>query len=191
MSKLAGEQYCRVFAALYGLETVVLRYFNVFGPRQAPDSPYSAVIPRFLAAALKGEPVTVHGDGGQSRDFTYVQNVVLANLLAATVPGVSGCVFNVGCGETHRLRDLCHEIERATGRPLHVRNGPPREGDVRDSRAEIARDRARLGYEPAVGFREGLERTAAWMARVNHPEAADADLERAEPEAALPISRSL
>jgi UDP-glucose 4-epimerase len=162
IQKLAGEQYCRVFHALYGLETVALRYFNVFGPRQTPESPYAAVIAKFTAAALRGEPVTLNGDGGHSRDFTYVANVVQANLLAALMPGVAGRVYNVGCGASHTLLDLCRGIERATGRPMVVRHGPDREGDVRHSRAEIGAARRELGYDPAVGFHEGLERTVRW-----------------------------
>jgi UDP-glucose 4-epimerase len=161
VQKLVGEQYCRVFHALYGLETVALRYFNVFGPRQRADSAYAAVIPRFLAAALRDEPVTIHGDGKHSRDFTYVANVVKANLLAAEAPGVGGSVFNVGCGESHTLLELCRGIEEISGRRLHACYGPPRPGDVCHSRADITRARAALGYHPEVGFLEGLARTAA------------------------------
>lgn len=160
--KLVGEQYCRVFHALYGMETVALRYFNVFGPRQAPDSPYAAVIAKFVAAALRGETVTIHGDGGQSRDFTYVANVVQANLLAGVLPGAVGGVFNVGCGTSYTLLDLCHGIEAAVGRRLKVVHGPEREGDVRHSRAAIAAAREALRYEPAVDFYEGLSRTVRW-----------------------------
>lgn len=160
IQKLIGEQYCRVFHSLYALETVALRYFNVFGPRQTPDSPYSAVIPRFVAAALRGESVTLHGDGLQSRDFTYVANVVRANLLAAEAPDVAGRVFNVGCGTSHSLHDLCRGIEAATRRPLRIESAPAREGDVRHSLADITEARARLGYDPIVSFQEGLTLTA-------------------------------
>ena len=159
INKLTGEHYCKVFHSLYGLETVALRYFNVFGPRQDPNSQYSAVIPKFVAAALNGEAVTVNGDGTNSRDFTYVDNVVQANLLASWVPGAAGGVFNVGCGSSHTLNDLCHGIEAATGRALRVQNGPTREGDVRHSMADIAAARTRLRYEPAISFAMGLERT--------------------------------
>jgi nucleoside-diphosphate-sugar epimerase len=163
IQKQTGEQYCRVFAALYGMETVALRYFNVFGPRQRPDSAYAAVVPRFLAAARRGDPVTIHGDGEQSRDFTYVANVVQANLLAAAAPGVAGQVFNVGCGASHSLADLCRGIEAATGRELTVRHGPSREGDVRHSRADLTRARRYLDYEPVVPFAEGLCYLACWL----------------------------
>jgi UDP-glucose 4-epimerase len=162
INKLTGEHYCQVFHRLYGLETVALRYFNVFGPRQAPDSPYSAVIAKFVAAALAGKKVTLNGDGLHSRDFTYVMNVVQANLLASWVPGVAGSVFNVGCGSSHTLIDLCRGIEAATGRKLVVEHAPAREGDVCHSRADIAAARERLRYAPAFSFQEGLRRTVAW-----------------------------
>jgi UDP-glucose 4-epimerase len=162
INKLVGEQYCRVFHALYGLETVALRYFNVFGPRQAPDSPYAAVIAKFAAAALRGDAVTLNGDGGHSRDFTFVANVVQANLLAAFMPGAAGNAYNIGCGASHTLLDLCRGIEAATGRALDVRFGPDREGDVRHSMADISAARRDLRYEPAVSFHEGLERTVRW-----------------------------
>jgi nucleoside-diphosphate-sugar epimerase len=159
INKLTGEHYCKVFHSLYGLETVALRYFNVFGPRQDPNSQYSAVIPKFVAAALNGEMVTVNGDGSNSRDFTYVDNVVQANLLASWVPGAAGGVFNVGCGASHTLNDLCRGIEAGTGRALRVQHGPAREGDVSHSMADISAARARLRYEPAISFPMGLERT--------------------------------
>jgi UDP-glucose 4-epimerase len=162
VSKLAGEQYCHVFHSLYGLETVALRYFNVFGPRQTPNSPYAAVIPKFVAAALNGQPITLHGDGDQSRDFTYVANVVQANLLAAQVPGVGGRLFNVGCGRSYTLNDLCRGIAEAVGRPLQVVQAPEREGDVRYSMADISAARAALGYAPKTLFQEGLAQTVAW-----------------------------
>ncbi len=162
INKLTGEHYCKVFHSLYGLETVALRYFNVFGPRQAPNSQYSAVIPKFIAAALNGAPVIVNGDGSNSRDFTYVANVVQANLLAGWVPGAGGSVFNVGCGTTHSLNDLCWGIEAHTGRPLRIELGPEREGDVRHSMADIAAIRKQLRYDPAIGFQEGLKRAVRW-----------------------------
>ena len=140
----------------------MLRYFNVFGPRQTPDSPYSAVIPKFVAAALNGEAVRIYGDGSHSRDFTYVANVVQANLLAAWVPGVGGSVFNAGCGAGHTLLDLCRGIEDATGRELRIEFAAPRDGDVRHSMADISAARARLRYAPAVDFAQGLERTVRW-----------------------------
>ncbi len=161
VSKLAGEHYCRVFFELYGLETVSLRYFNVFGPRQDPASRYAAVIPRFLAAALEGRPLEVHGDGLQSRDFTYVRNVVRATLLAATAPQAAGQVLNVGAGETYSILDLVRALEEIFGRRLGVRHTPPRPGDVRITLADISRARAVLGYEPEVDFLEGLRHTVA------------------------------
>ncbi|RMD85396.1 MAG: SDR family oxidoreductase [Candidatus Dadabacteria bacterium] len=162
VSKLAGEQYARVFYRVYGLETVCLRYFNVFGPRQRPDSPYAAVIPRFMRAALAGEPLVVFGDGRQSRDFTYVENVVRANLLAAQAPGVAGEVFNVACGRRITLLEIIETLERITGRRLERRHEAPRVGDVRHSEADVSAAAARLGYRVEVSFEEGLRRT--WKA---------------------------
>ena len=171
INKLTSEHYCQVFHSLYGLETVTLRYFNVFGPRQDPNSPYSAVIPKFIAAALHGEAVTVNGDGSHSRDFTHVDNVVQANLLASWVPGAAGNVFNVGCGSSRTLSDLCRGIEAATGRALRVHHGPAREGDVRHSMADISAARARLRYHPAISFQLGLERTVRGAMVAAHPQA--------------------
>jgi len=166
-TKLAGEVAMQVYARAFGLETVCLRYFNVFGPRQAPNSQYSAVIPKFVAAALNGEPVIVNGDGENSRDFTFVQNVVQANLLASWVPGVGGSVFNVGCGGSHTLNELCWGIEAHTGRPLRIEYGPERDGDVRHSKADITAIRELLRYDPAISFQEGLKRTVRWFIREN------------------------
>jgi nucleoside-diphosphate-sugar epimerase len=167
INKLTGEHYCKVFHSLYGLETVALRYFNVFGPRQLPNSQYAAVIPKFIAAALNGDAVIVNGDGGHSRDFTFVQNVVQANLLSSWVPGVGGSVFNVGCGASHTLNDLCWGIEAHTGRPMHIEYGAEREGDVRHSKADIAAICEQLRYDPAISFQEGLKRTVRWSMREN------------------------
>jgi len=162
VSKLAGEYYCRAFAEAYGLETVSLRYFNVFGPRQDPASQYAAVIPRFITAMLWGESPTVYGDGHQSRDFTHVSNVVQANLLAATAPGVAGRAFNVACGERHTLLDLIALLSEILGTyitPIHM---PPRPGDVRHSLADVTAAQEALGYRAEVDFHEGLRRTVAW-----------------------------
>jgi len=162
VSKLAGEYYCQAFTAVHGLETVCLRYFNVFGPRQDPTSQYSAVIPLFIAAMLRGEPPAVHGDGLQSRDFTYVANVVHANLLAATVPGVGGRMFNVACGQRHTLLDMIAILNGILGaqiEPVHI---DPRPGDVRHSLADIAAAQEALGYRVEVDLREGLRRTVDW-----------------------------
>lgn len=166
LTKLAGEKYAVIFHRIYGLPTVSLRYFNVFGPRQNPDSPYSAVISRFVAAALDGWRPKVFGDGEQSRDFTYVDNVVQANLLACTAEGVAGMVFNVGTGERHTLNDLLRALSAIVGRDLNPEYAAPRPGDVRHSLADIDRARRYLGYEPKVGFEQGLRQTVAWFREV-------------------------
>jgi nucleoside-diphosphate-sugar epimerase len=160
-SKLITEHYCANFSRHYGLETASLRYFNVFGPRQDPASEYAAVVARFILAAKRGEPLEVHGDGEQTRDFTYVGNVVDANLAAAAAPGLVGEVFNVACGERLSVLDIARHLEDILGRPLPRRHTPPRAGDVRDTLADISRARARLAYVPAVSFKEGLRRTVA------------------------------
>jgi nucleoside-diphosphate-sugar epimerase len=162
VTKLTGEQYCRVFHRLFGLETVALRYFNVFGPRQDPTSDYAAVIPKFIALMARGERPVIEGDGSHSRDFTYVDNVVQANLRAAESPGVGGKVFNVACGERHTILDLVAALNRVFGTSIEPAFGPPRKGDVPHSLADIEKARRLLGYEPSTGFQEGLERTVAW-----------------------------
>jgi UDP-glucose 4-epimerase len=162
VSKLASEHYCQAFTEVYGLETVSLRYFNVFGPRQDPTSQYAAVIPLFITALLRKEPPTVHGDGQQSRDFTYVANNVQANLLAATAPGVAGQVFNVACGKRYtllELLDILRSILNTDVTPVHI---APRPGDVRHSLADISKAQQALGYRVDVSFEEGLRHTAAW-----------------------------
>lgn len=156
-AKAAGELYCQSFAAVYSLETVCLRYFNVFGPRQDPHSQYSAVIPKFIAALLAGRRPTIFGDGQQSRDFSYVGNVVDANLLAADACDVSGRVFNIGTGRTTSLLELVATLNRLLGTSLNPVHLPPRPGDVRDSMADITKARASLGYEPAVWLEQGLQ----------------------------------
>jgi nucleoside-diphosphate-sugar epimerase len=160
-SKLIGEHYGANFSRHYGLETVSLRYFNVFGPRQDPNSEYAAVVARFILAARQGQPLEVHGDGEQTRDFTYVGNVVEANLVAAEAPGVAGEVFNVACGERLSILDIASRLEDVLGKPLSRRHTPPRAGDVRDTLADVSKARERLGYRPRVGFPEGLRRTVA------------------------------
>jgi UDP-glucose 4-epimerase len=159
VTKQAGESYTRVFWRVYGLETVALRYFNVFGENQRPDSAYAAVIPKFMHWALHGEPLVVHGDGLQSRDFTYVDNVVSANLLAATKEGVAGEVFNIACGGSYTLVDIADALSRALGRPLVRQHVESRAGDVRLSLADIAPAEEKLGYRVLVDFDEGLART--------------------------------
>jgi len=160
-TKLAAEEYCRAFLATYGLETVTLRYFNVFGPRQDPASPYAAAIPRFIMAALARSAPTIYGDGNQTRDFTFVTNVVHANLLAchASARRVAGQVFNVGGGRQISINDLWQRIQDLIGVRLPARHGDPRPGEVRDSVASIERARADLGYSPQVDFEEALWRT--------------------------------
>ena len=162
-SKLAGEQYCSAFHATYGLETVVLRYFNVFGPRQDPHSQYAAVVPQFIAAALEAEPPTIYGDGNQTRDFVYVANVVHANILAARAPAarVAGQVFNVGCAQSVSINDLWDRIQTLTGAPVLPRHVEGRSGEVRNSLASIDKARELVGYEPVVDFDEGLRQTVA------------------------------
>jgi nucleoside-diphosphate-sugar epimerase len=159
VSKCAAEAYCSSFFHAYGLETVSLRYFNVFGPRQNPISEYAAVVPAFIAAALMEEQPTVYGDGDQSRDFTYVDNVVQANLLGARVEEAAGQVVNIAYGAETTINALVAAIEELAGRPLQPRYVPPRIGEVRQSVADVSKARGLLGYEPAVGLAEGLQRT--------------------------------
>jgi UDP-glucose 4-epimerase len=163
-SKLIGEHYCANFARHYGVETVALRYFNVYGPRQDPNSQYAAVVARFIQAARTGVPLEIHGDGEQTRDYTYVDNVVEANLLAAQVPGVAGEVFNVACGERISVLDIAAALERLIGRPLPRHHVASRPGDVRDTLADLSRARDRLGYTAKIGFSDGLGRTVAAFA---------------------------
>ncbi len=162
VSKLAGEHYCRVFNDLFEIETVSLRYFNVFGPRQDPESQYAAVIPIFVQRLLAGEAPQVFGDGEQSRDFTYVENAVEANLLAATAEGAGGAVCNVGCGRRYTLNELLDSLRGLIASNVGAEYLEERPGDVRHSLAEIEEARARLGYEPLVDFEEGLRRTVEW-----------------------------
>jgi UDP-glucose 4-epimerase len=161
-AKLAGEFYAESFAHTYGLETVRLRFFNVFGPRQRADSPYSGVIAIFAGLLSAGRTPTIHGDGLQSRDFVYVSDVAGALMLAATTPGVSGRVYNVGTGGSVNLLQLVSELNAILGTSAVPNHGAPRAGDVRHSRAKIDRIRAELGYAPKVPFAEGLRRTLEW-----------------------------
>ncbi len=158
-SKGAGELFCRSFHEVFGLETVALRYFNIFGPKQDPKSQYAAVIPRFITALKNDEPVPVYGDGLQTRDFTYVGNVIEANLRACFAQGAAGGRFNIGCGEQISLLDLARGMAEAMGKPLRVEHLPERIGDVRHSRADISRARSVLGYEARYGLQAGLEKT--------------------------------
>ncbi len=165
VAKLAGEHYVRSFPAVFGVEGVALRYFNIFGPRQDPNSAYAAVIPLFAAAAMAGESPVIHGDGEQTRDFTYVDNAVLANFLAASVPAeqVSGEVFNVGCGDRISVNRLWGEIRAVLGVSVEATYGPPRPGDVRDSLASLDRIRERTGYDVLVDLETGIRRTVEWI----------------------------
>ena len=163
VAKLVGEQYCQVFTRTYGLETVCLRYFNVFGPRQDPSSPYSGVISRFTSALLGGERPVIFGDGKQSRDFTFVANAIDANLRAAEAPNVAGEMINVANGERTTLNELLEVMKKLTGKDdVQAEYREARTGDVRHSLADITRARELLGYEPRIGLEEGLRHTIEW-----------------------------
>jgi UDP-glucose 4-epimerase len=162
VTKLVGEMYAQVFGRVYGLENVSLRYFNVFGPRQDPTSQYSGVLSRFIFALLDGNQPVVFGDGEQSRDFTYIDNVVDATLRACEAPGASGLVFNVGTASRITLNDTLRLLEKISSKPGRPRYDPPRTGDILHSQADISLGREILGYEPQVGFEEGLRRTWDW-----------------------------
>ncbi len=161
VQKLTGELLCGVFTRIYGLETVALRYFNVFGPRQDPESEYAAVIPRFLTAAIQQQRPIVFGDGEQTRDFTYIENVVQANLLAATATKAVGEAMNVGCGTLISLNEVLHIVSELLHQTLDIDYRDARSGDVRDSLADISKAQRLLGYSPTITFKEGLERTLA------------------------------
>ncbi|MCC7421503.1 MAG: SDR family oxidoreductase [Planctomycetaceae bacterium] len=164
-AKMAGELYCQAFANTYGLETVRIRYFNVFGPRQDPNSPYSAVIPLFISALIAGKRPKIFGDGLQSRDFTYVDNVVDGNLRASEAAGVSGKVYNVACGGSINLLDLLKELSELLGKPFDPEFAPPRTGDVKHSWADISAAERDLGYRVLVDLKEGLRRTVEYYVR--------------------------
>ena len=162
VTKYVGELYAKVFGRVYGLDYACVRYFNVFGPRQDPTSTYSGVLSRFMLAVLQGDSPVIYGDGEQSRDFTYIENVVDQTLRAAEVPGASGMVFNGGTGARITLNEVIHQLEEITGKKITVKYEPPRHGDIRDSQADISLARQTLGYEPKVQFSEGLRRTWEW-----------------------------
>ena len=162
VTKLVGELYGRVFHRTYGLDFVALRYFNVFGPRQDPSSPYSGVLSLFIAAMRNGGEPNVFGDGEQSRDFTFVQNVVAANLQALETPGIGGRAFNLGTGGRYTLNYTLQLLEGFAGRQAKAKHGPPREGDIRDSQADISLAAQSFGYKPQVNFKEGLRKTWDW-----------------------------
>ena len=162
VTKYVGELYGQAFGRCYGLENVALRYFNIFGPRQDPSSPYSGVLAKFCSAFLEDTQPVVFGDGEQTRDFTYVENAVQANLLACEAPSVSGKVFNVGVGGRVSLNEVVRALGKISGKTLETKYEPPRDGDIRDSQADITQARELLGYEPQVSFEEGLSRTYEW-----------------------------
>ncbi len=162
VTKYVGELYGQTFGRCYGLENAALRYFNIFGPRQDPSSPYSGVLAKFCTAFLEDTPPVVFGDGEQTRDFTYVENAVQANLLACEAPNVSGKVFNVGVGGRVSLNEVVRALGKITGKTLEAKYDPPRDGDIRDSQADISQAREYLGYDPQVSFEEGLARTFEW-----------------------------
>ena len=162
LSKLTGEHYIRIFKQVYGFEAVALRYFNIFGPRQDPESQYAAVIPKFARAVLENRQPVVYGDGLQSRDFTYVENVVEANLLAAEAEGAAGRAFNVGCGGRYSLLELLGRLKTIIKSDIEPLHEAARAGDVRDSQASIELAQEALGYQVTVGFEEGLTRTVDW-----------------------------
>jgi len=162
VTKLVGELYGNTFQRVYGVEFVALRYFNVFGPRQDPGSPYSGVLSLFIAAMHNGGAPLIYGDGEQSRDFTYVENVVNANLQAFEAPGVAGMAFNLGTGGRHTLNETLRVLEKFAGRTADANYTQPRPGDIRDSQADISRAREKLGFNPGVSFEEGLRRTWDW-----------------------------
>lgn len=162
VTKFVGELYAQVFGRVYGLENASVRYFNVFGPRQDPTSQYSGVLSRFMLAILKGEPLVIYGDGEQSRDFTYIDNVVDETLRACEAPGASGKVFNGGTGARITLNEVARLLEKITGKKIQTKYDPPRNGDIRDSQADVSLARKILAYEPRVLFEEGLKRTWEW-----------------------------
>jgi nucleoside-diphosphate-sugar epimerase len=161
-AKLAGEYYCTVFCKVFGLETISLRYFNVFGPHQDPTSQYAAAIPAFVTAMLKNASPTVYGDGGQSRDFTYVDNVVESNLLAARVKKACGEVINIACGRAVTINEVINIINELLGKNIRPRYDPPRPGDVKHSLADIALAEKTIGYKPVVFFADGLQKSIDW-----------------------------
>ena len=163
LAKLAGEYYCQIFTRIYGLETVALRYFNIFGPRQNPDSPYTGVLSKFVAAYHRRDTPVIFGDGEQSRDFTYVDNVVDATLRACAATGAAGKVINIGVGRSYTLNQTIALLNGIFGRQVKPKYDPPRKGDALHSLADISRARRVLGYEPQVSFEEGLRRTVDWF----------------------------
>lgn len=175
LQKYVGEQYCRLFYQLYGLETVSLRYFNIFGPRQDPNSIYSAVIPRFIDALLRSQPPTIFGDGEQSRDFTYIENVVQANLLAMAAEHLHGEAINIACGKRTSLNQLVNVLKKITGSKLSPVYEEPRQGDVKHSLADVRKGKQILNYEPRVGLELGLEKTVEFFQKGSYRRESEAE----------------
>ncbi len=163
VTKLSGEFYCQTFSSVYGLETITLRYFNVFGPRQNPESQYAAVIPKFITTLLACKPPTIYGDGEQTRDFSFVENVVSANILACQAEKTSGEVINIATSQRISLNQLYALLKEIVNKDIPAQYAPPRKGDVKHSLADISRAEKFLGYHPTIGLKEGLEQTVAWF----------------------------
>ena len=163
LTKLAGEYYCRIFSEIYGLETASLRYFNVFGPRQSLENEYAVVIPKFITCMLKDEEPPIHGDGKQTRDFTYVENVVQANIKAATTPGIKCEVFNIACGKAYSVLDIVKYANKILKKDIKPKLGPIRPGDVKYTLADITKAKKLINFDPKVGFEEGLKKTIEYF----------------------------
>ena len=169
ISKFTGEQYCKAFYNIYGLETVILRYFNVFGPRQNPTSQYAAAIPKFIMAMFNGQPITIYGDGKQSRDFTYVSNVVNANLLSCGAKDAPGEVFNIACGRRITINQLVERLKHMFNSKIEPVHTEPREGEVKHSFADISKAARSLGYQPNTNFDWALNKTVQWFSERHKP----------------------
>jgi len=163
LTKLAGEYYSRIFSLIYGLETVNLRYFNVFGPRQSLENEYAVVIPKFITCILKDVPPPIHGDGKQTRDFTYVANVVQANIKSATAPGIKCEVFNIACGKAYTVLDIVRCVNKILGKDIKPAFGPIRAGDAKHTLADISRAKKLIGFKPEIGFEDGLKKTIEYF----------------------------
>jgi UDP-glucose 4-epimerase len=186
VTKYVGELYAQTFGRCYGLENVCLRYFNIFGPRQDPSSPYSGVLAKFCTAFLEDTQPVIFGDGEQTRDFTYVDNAVQANLLACEAPSASGKVFNIGVGGRFSLNQTVALLNKISGKNLEVKYDPPRDGDIRDSQADISQAREFIGYDPQVGFEEGLRRTFEWYRAMQEKASAPAPATTSAPPTPAP-----
>jgi nucleoside-diphosphate-sugar epimerase len=165
LTKLAGEYYCRIFSEIHGLETIGLRYFNVFGPRQSLENEYAVVIPKFITCMLKDESPPIHGDGTQTRDFTYVENVVQANIKAATMPGIKSELLNIACGKAYSVLDIIKYINKILKKDIKPRFTPPRSGDVKHTLADIGKAKKLIKFKPEIGFEEGLKKTIDYFSK--------------------------